>query len=112
MGTWAKQLCRHLYSVSPETPIRDIVDRCRVWESHADSDTRRFSKPGPDRTLPIYTVDALSDAVDDRVEAAATTTQPDPDQLEPLLRRLLSGPVVPSPPPEPVHSILEQLLVC
>ena len=23
-------------SVSPETLIRDIVDRCRVWESHAD----------------------------------------------------------------------------
>ena len=27
---------RHLDSVSPETPIRDVVDRCRVWESHAD----------------------------------------------------------------------------
>ena len=29
---------RHLESVPPETPIRYIVDRCRVWESHADSD--------------------------------------------------------------------------
>ena len=28
-------LRRHLDSVSPETPIRDVVDRCRVWESHA-----------------------------------------------------------------------------
>ena len=45
------QLRRHLDSVLPETPIRDIVDRCRVWESHADSDDRRFSKPGHDRTL-------------------------------------------------------------
>ena len=26
-------LCRHLDSVSPETPIRDVVDRCSVWES-------------------------------------------------------------------------------
>ena len=26
------ELRRHLDSVSPETPIRDIVDRCRVWE--------------------------------------------------------------------------------
>ena len=34
--------------------------------------------------------------------AAVTTTQPEPDQLETLLRRLLSGPVVPAPPPEPV----------
>ena len=29
-------LRRHLDSVSPETPIRDVVDRCCVWESHAD----------------------------------------------------------------------------
>ena len=28
-------LRRYLDSVSPETPIRDVVDRCRVWESHA-----------------------------------------------------------------------------
>ena len=96
-------------SVSPETPIRDIVDRCRVWESHADSDTRRFSKPGPDSTLPIYTVDT-SEAMDDQVVAALVTTQPEPDQLETLLRRLLSSPVVPPPPPEPVPSVLEQLL--
>ena len=27
----------HLDSVPPETPIRDIVDRCRVWESHTDT---------------------------------------------------------------------------
>ena len=26
-------LRRHLDSVSPETPIRDMVDRCRVWEN-------------------------------------------------------------------------------
>ena len=42
------ELHRHLDSVSPETPIRDIVDRCRVWESHADLDVQRASKPGPD----------------------------------------------------------------
>ena len=104
------ELRQHLDSVSPETPIRDIVDRCRLWESHADSDTRRFSQPGPDRTLPIYTVDALREAVDDRVVAAVTTTQPEPDWLETLLRRLLSGLAVPSLPPEPAPLPLEQLL--
>ena len=30
------ELRRDLDSVPPETPIRDVVDRCRVWESHAD----------------------------------------------------------------------------
>ena len=29
-------LRRYLDCVPPDTPIRDIVDRCRVWESHAD----------------------------------------------------------------------------
>ena len=31
---------RNLDSVPPETPIRDVVDRCRVWESHADPAVR------------------------------------------------------------------------
>ena len=29
-------LWRHLDGVPPETPIWDIVDSCRVWESHSD----------------------------------------------------------------------------
>ena len=43
-------LRRHLDSVPPETPIRDVVDRCRVWESHADPIVRRMTKPTPDMT--------------------------------------------------------------
>ena len=30
----------HLDSVPPDTPIREIVDRCRVWESHTDQNRR------------------------------------------------------------------------
>ena len=30
------ELRRYLDSVPPETPIWDVVDICRVWESHAD----------------------------------------------------------------------------
>ena len=48
---------RHLDSVPPETPIRDIVDLCRVWESHVDTGTWRIVKPAPERALLIYTVD-------------------------------------------------------
>ena len=29
-------LRRHLDSVGPDTPMVEIVDRCRVWESHAE----------------------------------------------------------------------------
>ena len=45
------ELRRYLDSVPPETPIRGVVDRCRVCESHADSEVRRIAKPSPD---PIY----------------------------------------------------------
>ena len=45
------ELRRYLDSVPPESPIRNVVDRCRVWESHAHPEIRRVSKPGPE---PIY----------------------------------------------------------
>ena len=49
-------LRRHLDSVSPETPIKDVVDRCRVWESHADLAVHRIGKPNPDPTYLTYAV--------------------------------------------------------
>ena len=104
------ELRRHLDSVSPETPIWDIVDRCRVWESHADYDTQRLNKPEPDRALPIYAVDESGCETDDRMVAVVTTSQTVPDQLETLLRRLLPSSVALPPPLRPVPSTLEQLL--
>ena len=50
-------LRRHIDSIPPETPIQDIVDRCRVWECHADTGMQRIVKPVPERALPVYTVD-------------------------------------------------------
>ena len=32
------------------------MDRCRVWESHADPEIRRVSKPGPELIYPAYVV--------------------------------------------------------
>ena len=53
------ELRRYLDSVLPETPIRDVADRCRVWESHADPEVRRISKPSPD---PIYLAYVVGDS--------------------------------------------------
>ena len=39
-------LWRHLDSVPPDTLIREIVDRCRVWECH--SEQKRRSSPATD----------------------------------------------------------------
>ena len=79
-------LRRHLDSVSPETPIRDVVDRCRVWESHADSAVPRMSKPTPDPVYPTYAVsDTDRDNEVTRV-AAVTGLKSDQNQLTDLFR--------------------------
>ena len=88
------------------------MNRCRVWESHADSDVQRISKPGPDRAFPTYMVSVPKGELDDRRVAAVTTSQSTLDQLETLLRMLLAGPAVLAPPPKPDPPTVEQLLQC
>ena len=50
-------LRRYLDCVPPDTPLRDIVDRCRVWESHGNNEARRVSKPMPEPVYPTYVVE-------------------------------------------------------
>ena len=93
-------LRRHLDSVSSETPIRDVVDRCRVWESHADPAVCRISKPTPDRIYPTYAVgDTDSDNEITRV-AAVSGLKSDQNQLTDLLRRVISTSEHPATNPE------------
>ena len=66
------ELQRHLDSVPPETPLQDVVDRCRIWESHADPAVRRVSK--------------LTDSISETTWVVAVTRpRSGPDQLEDLL---------------------------
>ena len=51
------ELRRHLDSVVLETPIRDIMDCCRVRETHADSVDKMGQRPRPEWALPLYMVD-------------------------------------------------------
>ena len=93
-------LRRHLDSVPPETPIRDVVDRCRIWQSHADPMVRRMTKPTPDMTYPTY---AVGDADKDKevVKVAAVTgLRSDQNQLQDLLRRIVSAVERPTLTPE------------
>ena len=49
-GQEHRALHRHLDSVGPDTPISDIVDRCRVWESHEEKvarPTAEHERTGP-----------------------------------------------------------------
>ena len=106
------ELHRHLDSVPPETPIRDVVDRCRVWESHADPAVRQVSKPSPDPIYPAYVV-GDADKISETTRVAAVTGQKSgSDQLEDLLRRLLTPVDTPAPAPEvPAMEKLLQRLV-
>ena len=103
-------LRRHLDSVPPETPIRDVVDRCRVWESHADPIVHRMNKPTPDMTYPTY---AVSDTDKDREVikvAAVTGLRSDQNQLQDLLRWIVSAVERPAPTPEiDIEKLLLQL---
>ena len=94
----------------PETPIRDVVDRCRVWESHADPAVRRVSKPSPDPIYPAYVVGNSDNISETTRVAAVTRLKSGPDQLEDLLRRLLTA--VDTPAPMPEVPVVEKLLQC
>ena len=104
------ELRRHLDSVPPpppETPIRDVVDRYRVWESHADPAVRRVSKTSPDPTYPAYVVGDADRTSETTRVAAVTGQRSGTSQLEDLLRRLLT---VESPAPTPEVPEVEKLL--
>ena len=98
------ELWRYLDSVPPDTPIRDVVDRCRVWESHADPEIRRISKPSPDPIYPAYLVGDLDNIGETIWVAAVTRPESGPDQLEDMLRRLLVGMAAPAPVPAPAET--------
>ena len=102
MGHSSCELRRHLDSVPPETPIWDVVDRCRVWESHANLEIRRVSKPGPEPVYPAYMVSESDKGVDDPRVVAVATPQSTPDQVENFFRRLLASATAPTPVPTPV----------
>ena len=103
-------LRRHLDSVSPETPLWDIVDRCRVWESHAEFEDRRGWYPSPDRSRPVYTINDGGNTGDDLQGVADDMTPEAKDMLESLMQHLLPTPAVSPPKATPMPSELELLI--
>ena len=53
-GHGSCELRRHLDCLPPDTPLRDMVDRCRVWESHSELAERNVNQPK--LTYPAYAV--------------------------------------------------------
>ena len=105
-------LRRYLDSVPPDTLLRNIVDRCRVWESHGSPEARRISKPMPEPVYPTYVVEQQ----DYETEPVCVVTVNKPnspvDKSEELLKKLLEvlTPAVPPPVRAPDVSPLKKLV--
>ena len=81
------ELRRHLDCLPPDTPLRDIVDRCRVWESHSDSSGRRISKPEP--AYPAYVVRKSEKEPDPVRTVTLNKPERSVDNSNELLRKLV-----------------------
>ena len=111
-GHGSCDLSRYLDCVPPDTPLRDIVDQCRVWESHADPEVRRISKPMPEPAYPTYVV--KQSEYETEPVRVVTVNKPNSsvDQSEELLKRLLAvlTPTVSPPARAPELSPMDKLV--
>ena len=111
-GHGSCELRRYLDCVPPDMPLRDIVDRCRVWESHLDPEVRRVSKPMPEQAYPTYVV--KQSEYDTEPVRVVTVNKPNSpvDQSEELLKKLLAvlTPAVSPPAKAPELSPMDKLV--
>ena len=100
------------YFQPPDTPLRDIVDRCRVWESHAEPEVRRVSKPMPEPAYRAYVVNESEYETEPVQVVTVNKPNSSVDQMEELLKRLLTmlTPAVPAPVKTPQTSPMDKLV--
>ena len=111
-GHGSCELSRYLDCVPSDTPLRDIVDRCRVWESHADTEVRRVSKPMPESAYLAYVVNESEYETEPVRVVTVNKPNSSVDQMEELLKRLLAvlTPAVPTPAKVPETSLMDKLV--
>ena len=85
---------RHLDSLKPDTPMSDIVDSCRVWESHRDVETEPRTRAG---RHPAHAVCQV--AVDEQIR----TSSPETESLD-IISKLLPTPAPLMPRKDPIPS--------
>ena len=96
-------LRRHLDSVGPDTPMRDIVDSCCVWESHAEVTDSWGGGQKPEFPQAIYQV---------AEDSLPNVAPQESDMLEQLKRHLLPEPAVSPPKATPIPSDYDLLIQC
>ena len=112
-GHGSCELRRYLDCVPPDMPLRDIVDRCRVWESHAEPEVRRVSKPMPGSAYPAYVVNESEYETEPVRVVTVNKLSSSVDQMEELLKRLLGLTPTPAKAPEtsPMDKLVQLLLL-
>ena len=93
--------CRHLDSLGPDTPMADIVDCCRVWESHIE--VASSQQMGTDRHSPR----AVCQVTEDKQSPVGS---PETESLEDIIRKLLPTPSAPPPNAAPIPSDQDLLI--
>ena len=94
-------LCRHLDSLGPNTPMPDIVDCCRVWESHREVEIQPQTSADRRPVRVIY-----------QVTEVATSTET--ETVEDIIGKLLPTPALPPLQAVPIPSdrdlLIQQLM--
>ena len=109
-------LRRYLDCVPPDMPLRDIVDRCRVWESHGNTEVRRVSKPMPEPVYPTYVVEQPDYETEPVCVVTVNKPNSQVDQSEELLKKLLevltptAPPLARAPDVTPLEKLVQLLL--
>ena len=103
-------LRRHLDSAEPDTPMVDIVDKCRVWESHAELRGRPETECDPGTSRGVFHV--REQVRNDKEE---TVIEPDSNysklgNLTDRLRELVKQPSPAGSRPVDIGQLLRQLL--
>ena len=104
-GQAESALRRHLDSLGQNTPMADIVDCCRVWESHCEveSTPRMSADRCPARAICQITEDE-----------PAPAASPKTGNWEDIIRKLLPTPALPPQPAVPIPSdrdvLIQQLM--
>ena len=88
-------LRRHLDRLGPDTPMADIVDCCRVWESHIE--VASSGQMGTDRHSPRAVCQVMQDK-------QSPVGSPGTESLEDIIRKLLPMPQRPPPKAAPIPS--------
>ena len=115
-GHGSCDLRRYMDCVPPNTPLRDIVDRCRVWESHTYPEVRRVSKPIPEPAYPTYVVEQSEYETEPVQVVTLNKPNSSVDQSEELLKKILAvltlivSPPARAPEKSPMDKLVQLLL--